>query len=233
MDLLVLWRDLENSRLFAESLSQRLKSIGLSWCIVNTWGVVAPIVMRAPTLHLHIETVSGFKCRSSLYRRSVAKYKPLVGKPLTVFSSNDPITIAELRNDPLGPVALRDALMQENGFLQESWMWRDNKWQLVRSRCMTAELPDLICYAVLHSARNTLRFLGCYQEFSQTSKLPEQWSSTGAPNTPILKQIIRVKYDRRRFVDIASQVAESLRQDAVTFLGQLMTWLEERETKAV
>ena len=191
VDLVILEEDGSAWNYFLEQLRE---TIDQNWKICTTWHIVSPAFVGAPIIHVHGAHVSAYLRSSSLFRRSVAKYPSLVGPSLSLHAPKTPISREELLYDRLGVLSLLDRLdgsKPHSGFALE----------VDEPRCYSS-LLDVSIYCVLHSVRNSLRWLGRYEEFSRTEELAKMWSAVRGGRADILDRFLesKVRPAKRKFV---------------------------------
>jgi hypothetical protein len=104
VDLLLLWHDHAQAAKAVSELEERLATFAPSYLVVDHWGLVAPPAIHRNVIHIHNDTAEHYLLRSTLFRRSVAKYAPVLGAALDQFSPPCPLSVTELLEDTLSPV---------------------------------------------------------------------------------------------------------------------------------
>lgn len=191
-------------------------SISRDWRIIRTWGIVSPAWLGTPAVHIHGTDANTYCGSSSLFRRSVAKYPSQSGRGLCAFSPNSPISREELLTDRLGVLSLAERLngVRLTGFALE----------VDEPRAFSSRL-DISIYCVLHSVRNTLRWLGQYEEFSRVDALTAMWNAAGGENVDILDRFVRLKHARRDGQTCSQNEEIVSATEAQYFLTTLAEWI--------
>lgn len=225
IDVIVLWERPVNTKNIVQFLKNQLQKIDRRFTIVEGWGVVSTQSMQAPVVHLHSAPVYAYSKHSSLYRRALAKYTSFVGYSLNRYSPYFRMTVEELLEDRLGPLALLDLLLNLS-FKDTVWQCNKNRWFKEVVNHQVADTIDYVLYSVLHSIRNTLRLFDLYEEFSPLSSLRNQWSFAGGPKQDILNRIIMMKYKRRSGQSFSSYAIDHAYFDAIEILNSIITWIK-------
>lgn len=230
IDLLLIWRDIDNYSKFRSRLERNLNNNNLNVFLAEGWGVVSPIITGMPTIHILTDTISSYKMRSTLFRRSVAKYKEINGIPLSRFKPDTPITLDELINEHDGLKYLYETIFFKTFFI-EKWVTTLNKTEKRLMKNNYATAIDHSFYGALHGARNTLRLLNHFHEFSQVIDLPQQWEEVGGPSVSTLKELIFYKNRRKEGASISRQQEERLIKNSLYFLYLSRNWIVSKQNQ--
>jgi len=228
LDVVVLCDDLRDGSSFVDTVQDALDSLSDPVSIVSGWGVVSPAELRIKVVHLLLDTPAHYQARSSLFRRSVGKYSPIVGRPLCTYSPDQRYPgFEELVSARDGPVRLGAGLLQRSWTI-DSWKDSNGTWVLVSEPNNAAGLIDHVLYAALHSARNFLRCLGRYQELRNTASLLEGWELNGGPNLSGLRRLVSAKCARKRGSLLLNDNVEGLVNDTLRLLEEGLEWCSKR-----
>jgi hypothetical protein len=206
---------LEDANCDATFLKELQYNIDRDWQVVATWDIVSSGSVGAPVIHLHITKVDNYLSYSSLFRRSVSKYPSIVGSSLSVYAPSVPLSRYELLYDQRGIGALL-------GRVTSSFS---------RLGCCSNETHnyaspiDISLYCVLHSVRNTLRWLRTYREFSSADELVGMWREIRAPSANSLELFLNWKRGRREGKVFSKDEEKFSMIVSRDFLSVLFNWV--------
>jgi hypothetical protein len=212
IDLLII----DDGDLKPELILDLTHSISQECKILNTWSIVSAAAVGAPVVHMHRTETTAYATYSSLFRRSVAKYPSLIGAKLAAYAPRLPISRVELLEDGLGINSLYRKISTSLALSDHPQTDRTNDF---------ASLIDISLYCALHSIRNTLRWLGIYDEFSPTDRLAESWTKVCGPKPDSLQRFISEKRERRQGRYFTREEEHSSARECRSFLAGLSKWV--------
>ncbi len=226
IDIVVLWKKDSKIVDFKNNMLEKLCTLDKKINVIECWGVVSPQAICAPVVHLHSMPQDIYIHHSSLYRRAVSKYIPILGEPLKKYIPEGEISINELLNDELGIKQLFDKLKYKS-FQDIIWFYNSEIWYKKEIMPQAAEIIDYSFYCVLHSIRNTLRLFRKYKEFSSISSLGKQWILMNGRNQEEIDKLINMKLKRRCDYTFSKIEVDEIYNTSLIILDGLIKWLEK------
>jgi hypothetical protein len=191
VDLLIILRD-ESFQNVLDSIAPLAEDVR----VINSWGVVSGANSSDGqiTLHLHLDVARHYLLRSALYRISVSKYTSFLGSDLKEYCNQLDILMTTLREDPLGPWALRQKLLADELPTAGYWAHDGMAWRYLEFGQIYGTPTDWHLYASLHSVRNLLRAQSGYHELMPDRQLTSAWQTTDV----VIRALVRLIEEKAR-----------------------------------
>lgn len=226
IDIIVLLKKLENLPNLIELLNFNFE---YKFKIVQGWGLVTFEELKTNTIHLLVDTIDSYQRRNELFKRSAAKYAPLFGKPLSLYSSHFLITKYELLHDGDGIIKhYNDAKNDKFDIL--TWENEAESYKCISKKNIYASKIDQLIYIVFQCQRNILRFLNIDIAFSSNKENLELWKIKQLPRYDFLKEINDVKRKRKMLKEISNTEINILHSKTLKYLEEMITFIHLHNT---
>lgn len=187
--------------------------------VVSGWGLVS--ASNGPVLHLLVDTPEHYVSFGNLFRRSLGKYRPTLGEPLSMYAPRTKASLSELSDDSDGPVVMYQRVVEGiNNFGR--WVCKGETRGFAWVSNHYSDHNDYAVHAFLHGLRNTLRAFGQLHEFAPTSHVVSAARYLGLPESELLESLVvrRAQLRTRRVIDYSPIAAEARR-----YLRELCRWI--------